>query len=102
MFAWSSNLIVAAVAVVLAVSVSVVDAQGKPTSLSIVHVNDHHSHFDTTSLNVYAPLIPQLSVNTSHIRLYYGKSTNAGCGWFYVSTAIEKTVHLMKQTLLLF
>ncbi len=90
MVAWSSKIVViAAVAVVLAVSVSVVDAQGKPTSLSIVHVNDHHSHFDTTSLNVYAPLIPELSVNTSHIRLYYGKSINVGCGWFDLSTAIE-------------
>ncbi len=62
----------AAAALLLGGSAVQVAAQGKPTSLSIVHVNDHHSHFDTTSLDVYAPLVPKLSVNTSHIRVFYG------------------------------
>lgn len=62
------------VVAVLALSdITNVAAQGKPTSLSIVHVNDHHSHFDTTTLDVTGSLVPPLSVNTSKVRLAYGE-----------------------------
>jgi 5'-nucleotidase len=43
------------------------------SNVTFLHVNDHHSHFEELSLDLFDDKIPTgLSVETSTVRLYYG------------------------------
>jgi hypothetical protein len=48
-------------------------AIGSGTRLTVVHINDHHSHFDEQSIDLGASNIPPgLSINTGSLRVFYG------------------------------
>ena len=51
----------------------VVEAQA-PMTVTLIHINDHHSHFDEIAQDIGPSLIPKtgISVNTSSIRIKYG------------------------------
>jgi 2',3'-cyclic-nucleotide 2'-phosphodiesterase (5'-nucleotidase family) len=47
--------------------------QGSTTTISFIHINDHHSHFDEQSFDLFeANIPPGLSVETGTLRAYYG------------------------------
>ena len=63
-------------AVVLLARMTAMTAMAQtPTTISFFHVNDHHSHIEELSFDIFDPaFIPseQLSVESSQIRMYYG------------------------------
>jgi hypothetical protein len=47
--------------------------QGMATTMSFIHINDHHSHFDEASMDLSGAKIPPgLSVAAGTLRTYYG------------------------------
>jgi 5'-nucleotidase/UDP-sugar diphosphatase len=49
-------------------------AQPSPSTVTFLHMNDHHSHFEELSFDIVDPLLipAALSVESNSIRMFYG------------------------------
>lgn len=60
---------------VLAFAINIRGALGQPLSVTIIHINDHHSHLDEERFELRDDKVPPgLESNSTRLRIYMGKN----------------------------